>query len=144
MQLHFFGRIVIIRKAQQREDVRMAASKGRKNGKKRAQTRRSPQNQAEHEQLKQTENKKKGFWSSGLEVVDPVNLIGFILMVVGFLVAVVGDFGLYAYPVTFIGAFLCLIRTKPDTRSNKISVAVYIIYLLSVIYLWVGCLHGNA
>lgn len=145
MQLHFFQGIAIIRKVQQREDGRMAASKGRKNSKKRAQIRRSPQNQAEHEQIKQEQAKKKGgFWRSGLEVVDPINLVGFILMIVGFLVAVAGDFGLYAYPVTFIGAFLCLIRTKPDTRSNKISVAVYIIYLLCVVYLWVGCLKGTA
>lgn len=113
----------------------MAVSKNnRRKPKKRTKNHMSPQKQVKQTQEKQAAPKATLDWFS---------IAGFALMLIGFLVATFTSYSIAFYPVTFVGAVMCLMKTKWDTRAHKISFVCYIVYCVAVAIMWVGILTGT-
>lgn len=113
----------------------MAVSKNnRRRTKKRTKNHMSPQKQADKLDEARAESKSSIDWFS---------LTGFALMLVGFLAATFTPYGLICYPITFVGALMCLIKTKPDTSHHKVSFVCYIIYCVAVAIMWVSLLMNQ-
>lgn len=110
----------------------MAVSKGnRKKGKKRTKNHMSPQKQVEEKQV------------TPKEKTDLYSLAGLAIMLVGFLGAMLTPYGLIFYPVTFVGAFMGMMRSKWDTTMHKLSTVGYVAYCVVVALAWIGTLTGK-
>lgn len=115
---------------------KMAVSKNnRRKPKKRTKNHAAPQGQ--------TAKQSGGQASASKQKMDLFGLTGFALMLAGFLAATFTPYQLIFYPITFIGALMCLLKTKWDTRTHKISFVCYIVYCAAVAVMWVGLLTGK-
>lgn len=118
----------------------MATNKNnRKKGRKRQQMHRRPvpESVAKAQQELETEEIKK------LNRQRNWNLVGLLLMIVGFVVAFTVN-QVVGLPITFAGSVVSLMTVSSDSKHPRLAVAGYIVYCAMVLLLWISAIQGAA
>jgi hypothetical protein len=115
----------------------MATSKNnRKKGRKRQQMHKKPvpdyvvKAEQERMEAERKADDRTRTWS----------FLGLILMIVGFVVAVMG-YPIIGYPLTFVGAVIGMFTTSSESKHPRIVMGGYMVYCVLVAVLWITLLR---